>query len=64
VKVYDEAGRFQREIVAGKPMNQGSNAEVWDGKDNDGRIVLSGMYIVTVEAGDKVKTKTVGVLNE
>ncbi len=64
VKVYDEAGRFKREIVADKPMNSGSNAEVWDGKDNDGNIVLSGVYIVTVEAGSKVKTKTVGVLNE
>ena len=45
-------------------MNQGSNAVVWDGRDYDGNVVVSGLYIVTVEAGSKMAKKTVGVMNK
>ena len=64
VKVYDVSGRYKRKLIEGRTMNQGSNAAVWDGRDYEGRMVVSGLYVVTVEAGGKVATKTVGVLNK
>jgi len=38
---------------------QGRNAYrlVWDGKDNDGRLVASGIYISSLVAGDFIQTR-------
>ncbi|CAI8171802.1 MAG: Uncharacterised protein [Methanobacteriota archaeon] len=35
----------------------------WDGKDSNGEIVPSGLYIVTLEKEDTILRTTVGVLN-
>ncbi len=64
VKVYDVSGRFKRKLVEDREMNRGSNAVEWDGKDHEGDVVVSGLYVVAVEADGKVETKTVGVLNK
>jgi len=42
---------------------RGSNVLNWDGKDYNGNVVTSGLYIVTLEKGDSVLRTTVGVLN-
>jgi hypothetical protein len=36
---------------------------VWDGKDFDGKVVKSGLYIVTLEKESTILKTTVGVLN-
>ena len=64
VKVYDVSGRFKRKLAEGRTLNRGSNAVIWDGRDYEDKIVVSGLYVVTVEAEGKVQTKTVGVLNK
>ena len=61
--MYDVSGRFKRNLIEGRTLNRGSNAVVWDGRDYDGKVAVSGLYVVTVEAEGKVATKTVGVLN-
>jgi len=35
----------------------------WDGKDSKGKVVPSGLYIVTLEKSDTILRTTVGVLN-
>jgi hypothetical protein len=60
VKVYDPAGRLQRRI-ADRPMDQGSNAVLWDGRDEEGEPLTDGMYVVAVEAGGAAKLQTVGL---
>ena len=35
----------------------------WDGRDQDGRSVFAGTYVVLVETGDKTARKIVMVVN-
>ena len=44
-------------------LGPGKNVIVWDGKDFDGSIVPSGLYIVTLESSESILRTTVGVLN-
>ena len=58
VKLYDVSGRFKRKLVEDRTMNRGSNAVIWDGRDHEGKVVVNGLYVVAVEAGREVETKT------
>ena len=44
-------------------LGPGNNIIVWDGKDSDGSVVPSGLYIVTLESSNSMLKPTVGVLN-
>ena len=44
LKLYDTLGRLTRHLVNGN-LNTGSHRYVWDGKDESGRAVPSGIYI-------------------
>ncbi|MCK5527045.1 MAG: Ig-like domain-containing protein, partial [Candidatus Latescibacteria bacterium] len=64
IEIYDEAGRLMRVVTEDERMQPGGNAKAWDGKDADGDVVPSGMYIVVIRIGDKVEAKkTVVVWN-
>jgi len=45
VEVVDRAGRIVREVMAAR-VEAGRNEVVWDGLDNHGRTVTSGVYFV------------------
>lgn len=47
--VYDVAGRQVRRLSAGI-AEAGTHAVVWDGRDDDGRIVPAGVYFYTLRA--------------
>ena len=64
INIFNPAGRLKRTLVRGKAMRPGSNSVLWDGKDDSGRIVVSGLYIITVETPRKAAATTVGVLNK
>ena len=51
VAVYDVAGRLVRTLVDG-PMEPGPHELVWDGSDDRGEKVASGVYYCTLEAGE------------
>ena len=61
-RIFNLAGRLK---WTQKPEStqRGSNVLNWDGKDYNGNVVTSGLYIVTLEKGDSVLRTTVGVLN-
>ncbi|MCI0692637.1 T9SS type A sorting domain-containing protein [candidate division KSB1 bacterium] len=63
VKIYDLAGRLKKVLRDNGSMFAGINAIDWDGRDDDGRICVSGLYVVTIKAEGKVQTKTVMVAN-
>jgi hypothetical protein len=63
VKVYDLAGRLKRVIEENISLLAGTNVVEWDGRDDDGRFCVSGLYVVTIEALGRVQTKTVMVAN-
>ncbi len=64
VRIFNPAGRLKRTLVEGQIMNPGKNTVSWDGRDDRNNIVVSGLYIVTVEAAKTSKATTVGVLNK
>lgn len=54
LKVYDITGRKVRTLVSG-PVSSGEHSVVWDGRDDSGQPVASGVYLSRLEAGGKVR---------
>ncbi|KAB2924907.1 MAG: T9SS type A sorting domain-containing protein [Bacteroidetes bacterium] len=54
--VYDILGREVRSLV-NTDMNAGFHQVVWNGRNNNGSTVASGVYIYRVEAGSFISTK-------
>ncbi len=50
MKIFDAAGRLVRTLVE-RVYEQGRHAAVWDGKDNRGAMVASGVYFCRFRAG-------------
>jgi len=59
--VYNRAGRPRRVLLDGVQMGGGQQVVFWDGRDKDGQIVASALYIICVEAGGERVTKVVTV---
>ena len=64
VKIYNAAGRLVRVVQENEDLPYGNNVVFWDGKDRQGDFCVSDLYIVTVQAAEKMATKTVVVLNK
>ncbi len=61
IDVYNVAGRHVRTVVDG-PVAAGYNEVVWDGRDNSGKRVASGVYLYRMSAGDFESKKMMVVL--
>jgi flagellar hook assembly protein FlgD len=59
--IYDVGGRLVRTMVD-KTMNAGLHALVWDGTDDKGHSVGSGIYWSQLEVGDYVSSKKLVLL--
>ena len=57
LRIYDTAGRLIRTIETGAARGSGRHAVVWDGRDNDGRPVASGVYFTRFSAGKHRETR-------
>jgi len=60
VTVHDARGRLVRTLLAGA-REAGSHEIVWDGNDDDGRRVESGVYFVRAETGRGAVTRKVAL---
>ena len=49
--IYDALGRQVRTLVDGQSYRSGFHAVNWDGRDNNGQSVPSGVYIYRIKAG-------------
>lgn len=56
LKVYNIVGQEVRTLVSGVKA-EGKHDVTWDGKDNFGRPVSSGMYLYRLKAGNHTKTR-------
>lgn len=56
IKIFDVAGRFVRTLLPDSPADAGVNEVAWDGRDEEGRHVSSGLYLFRVRAGRDVAT--------
>ncbi|MCK4385237.1 MAG: T9SS type A sorting domain-containing protein, partial [candidate division Zixibacteria bacterium] len=56
LKVYNILGQKVRTLVD-EPKRGGSHEVIWDGKDDHGKEVASGIYFYQLKAGDLTETK-------
>jgi hypothetical protein len=56
LKIYNVLGKVVRTLVD-EPMAPGVHHEVWDGRDEQGNKVASGIYFYRLRAGDFQQTK-------
>ncbi|OGG47087.1 MAG: hypothetical protein A3F84_14015 [Candidatus Handelsmanbacteria bacterium RIFCSPLOWO2_12_FULL_64_10] len=62
IHIYSRGGRLERVLKKDAPLNPGVNVVPWDGKDDDGQFVPSGLYIVVLTAEGKKLNRTVAVM--
>lgn len=48
--IYDILGRQIRSLTSGTPYAQGIHTLAWDGSDDSGRTVASGVYVYRIDA--------------
>lgn len=53
LEVYDLAGRRVRQLLTGGSMPAGQHAVVWDGRDESGKAVAAGVYLVSLRTAEK-----------
>jgi len=63
IRIFSVAGRLKRNLEAGR-FQPGVNTVFWDGRDDGGRIVRDGPYVVTIQTGGTLETKVVMVVNK
>jgi len=51
IQIVDVAGRLVRTLDAHRELAAGQHTLSWDGRDNDGALVLCRVYVVVVRAG-------------
>jgi subtilisin family serine protease len=56
IGIYDVKGRLVKNLVS-EPMTWGRHEVVWDGDDNHGRRVATGVYYYRIVAGDFTATR-------
>jgi flagellar hook assembly protein FlgD len=56
--VFDIQGRMVRELGSGQSQ-KGRQSTIWDGTDNSGAQLSSGLYLIYLKAGDKISTQKV-----
>jgi hypothetical protein len=56
LKIYNILGQEVRTLINTK-QSQGIHSVLWDGKNNHGQLVSSGVYLYRLEAGEFVKTR-------
>lgn len=61
LSVFDVMGRKVATLVDA-PMNAGQHEARWNGRSEDGRSVASGVYLLRLEAGDRVATRRLTVV--
>lgn len=61
LSIYDSSGRVIRNIWA-NPLPSGEHQMEWDGRDNLGRSLSTGLYILRLEAGGSIHSQKLMLL--
>ena len=61
LRLFDASGRLVRTLVD-EPREGGEQAAVWDGQDDSGRRVASGLYFARFESNGEIITKRISVI--
>ncbi len=60
--IYDVTGRRIMVLVDGESMHAGRHELTWDGRDQSGRVVASGVYFYRLDAGGFSQTRRMALL--
>jgi hypothetical protein len=60
--VYDVSGRLVRVLVESDRVGPGAHVAPWDGRDKEGRPVVSGVYYCRLEAVGQVRFSKLALL--
>jgi hypothetical protein len=60
--IYDVAGRRVKTLVDGETSGAGYYEQVWDGRDESGRVVASGVYFYRLDGGSHTETRRMVLL--
>ena len=63
IKVYSVGGQLVNWLIDQRIFNRGKQAVTWNGRDDNGQIVPTGLYIVTVAVGSETQSKVVNIWN-
>ena len=61
LRIYDASGRYIRTLID-EPCDAGRHEERWDGRDESGRELSSGIYFCRIEAGALSETRKMVLL--
>ncbi len=61
VRVYDLHGRKVRTLVK-ETQEAGRHLLDWDGRDDRGRVLASGIYLIRLRAGDQIRSQRVTLM--
>ncbi|MDP6997615.1 MAG: T9SS type A sorting domain-containing protein, partial [Candidatus Poribacteria bacterium] len=64
IKVYNVAGGLVNWLAEEQTFSAGKVALPWDGRDHQGQVVATGLYIVSVTVDGETQTKVVNVWNQ
>jgi hypothetical protein len=62
LKIYNLLGAEVATLVNDEPKAAGYHAAIWDGRDKNGRVVASGVYVYRMQAGSFVMTKKLALV--
>jgi len=62
VEVFDVAGRLRRTIGIRAPLRAGQQEILWDRRDDAGRLLAPGRYVIRVRAGDAAESAPIVLL--
>jgi uncharacterized secreted protein with C-terminal beta-propeller domain len=61
ISVYDMTGR-RVALIANQQYGAGTHTATWNGKDNSGRSVSSGTYLVRMETADRIESQKISLI--
>ena len=61
IKIYSTAGQLVNNLLDAE-LTKGTHSVVWDGKDNNGRKVSSGTYMLRIELGEQITQKAIVIV--
>ncbi len=59
VRIYDGSGRLVRTLTDAGALPAGTHALTWDGRDDNGAGVSSGVYLIRFQAGGRLFTQKI-----
>ena len=64
ILIFNTSGRLVKRLLDNAALNSGRQTVVWNGRDGNGRVLPSGLYMVVIKSGSGSEMKTVAISNK